>query len=166
MTSPHRMSPLRARPNARVRAAATRECGVCGSSALRWTKVAVAVPFMGRGRVPSVAQAKVPHGECLSCGLQFRTWEAAVAQHAAVCAARGVLSPEQIVAARRKRLMTQEQLAAASGFGIASIRRWETGATVQNGSSDRLLRLVLGLPASPVTPRPGRAKGRGRLPRV
>jgi hypothetical protein len=77
MTSPNRMSLLRARPNARVRAAAMRECGVCGSSALRWTKVAVAVPFMRRGRVPSVAQAKVPHGECLSCGLQFRTWEAA-----------------------------------------------------------------------------------------
>jgi hypothetical protein len=34
-------------------------------------------------------------------------------------------------------------LAAASGSGIASIRRLETGATVQNASTGRLLRMVL-----------------------
>ena len=163
------MSPRRSprtSPKASLRSAATRSCGICGSSQLRWTKVRVEVPYTDRSRMPAVALARVPHGECLSCGLQFRTWEAAVAQHAAVCAARGVVSPEQIVRARKKLGMTQEQLAAASGFGIASIRRWETGATVQNASSDRLLRVVLRLP--PPAAAGGRAtpKGGGRLPRV
>ena len=135
----------RTSPKARLQSAATRSCGMCGSSELRWTKVRVEVPYTDRSRKPAVALARVPHGECLSCGLQFRTWEAAVAQHAAVCAARGVVPPEEIIRARKKLGMTQEQLAAASGFGIASIRRWETGATVPNASSDRLLRIVLGL---------------------
>ncbi|MFM8818448.1 MAG: type II TA system antitoxin MqsA family protein, partial [Phycisphaerales bacterium] len=137
--SPRRSPPTS--PKATLRSAATRSCGICGSSQLRWTTVRVEVPYTDRSRMPAVTLARVPHGECLSCGLQFRTWEATVAQHAAVCAARGVVSPEQIVRARKKLGMTQEQLAAASGFGIASIRRWETGATVQNASSDRLLRV-------------------------
>jgi DNA-binding transcriptional regulator YiaG len=65
-----------------------------------------------------------------------------VRQHAAVCAGLGVLSPEQIVRARKRLGLMQEQLAAASGFGNPSIRRWETGVNVQNVSSDRLLRVV------------------------
>jgi DNA-binding transcriptional regulator YiaG len=46
-----------------------------------------------------------------------------------------VLSPEQIVRVRKCLGLPQEQLAAVSGFGIASICRWETGVAVQNASS-------------------------------
>jgi len=39
--------------------------------------------------------------------------------------------------------MTQEQFAAHSGFGVASIRRWERGVRIQTVSSDRHLRALL-----------------------
>jgi len=121
---------------------------------------------MNRARVRCAAHASIRQARCRACAHEFLPWDAVCRQHAAICAALGILSPEQIVRARKKLGMTQEQLAAASGFGIASIRRWETGATVQNASSDRLLRVVLRLP--PPAAAGGRAtpKGGGRLPRV
>ncbi len=112
---------------------------------MRWTDTTVEVPYVNRARAKCVAHASVRQGRCRSCGHQFLPWDAVVRQHAAVCAGLGVLSPEQIVRARKRLGLTQEQLAAASGFGIASIRRWETGVKVQNMSSDRLLRMVLKL---------------------
>ena len=100
---------------------------------------------MNRAKLRCTAHASVRQARCRACAHEFLPWDAVGRQHAAVCAALGVMSPEQIIRARKKLGMTQEQLAAASGFGIASIRRWETGATVPNASSDRLLRIVLGL---------------------
>jgi hypothetical protein len=38
--------------------------------------------------------------------------------------------------------MSQAEFAKVTGFGIASVKRWETGALVQNQSADRLLRLI------------------------
>jgi hypothetical protein len=103
------------------------------------------VPYVNRARARCVAHASVRQGRCRSCSHQFLPWDAVVRQHAVVCAGLGVLSPEQIVRARKRLGLTQQQLATASGFGIASIRRWETGVKVQNVSSDRLLRVVLKL---------------------
>lgn len=122
-----------------------RECTRCGSASVAWEEVLVDVPFMSRAKVKMTARARVPKGCCRSCGHGFLPWEALLLQHAAVCRQLGVLAPEEIVAARKRRRLTQEQLAAETGFGIASIRRWETGANIQNSSSDRLLRMVLGV---------------------
>jgi transcriptional regulator with XRE-family HTH domain len=38
--------------------------------------------------------------------------------------------------------MTQDDFADVGGFGVASIKRWETGSQVQSASADRLLRLL------------------------
>ena len=38
--------------------------------------------------------------------------------------------------------MSQAEFAKVTGFGLASVKRWETGAIVQNQSADRLLRLL------------------------
>jgi transcriptional regulator with XRE-family HTH domain len=66
-----------------------------------------------------------------------------------VCFARGLLAPEDIVTARKRLGITQQELAARSGCGIASIKRWESGRKFQNVSSDRALRAVLEIDANP-----------------
>ena len=53
------------------------------------------------------------------------------------------------MAARNRLGLTQQELATRTGFGIASIKRWETGRNLQNVSSDRALRAVLEIDANP-----------------
>jgi transcriptional regulator with XRE-family HTH domain len=89
--------------------------------------------------------------------------ESAEAGHAAICRDCGLLAPEDIVAARARLGFTQRDLAERTGFGIASIKRWETGRTIQNLSSDRALRAVLALDLP--TARMGRANGRSAASR-
>jgi hypothetical protein len=40
--------------------------------------------------------------------------------------------------------MSQADFAKVTGFGLASVKRWETGALIQNQAADRLLRLIEG----------------------
>jgi putative zinc finger/helix-turn-helix YgiT family protein len=54
----------------------------------------------------------------------------------------GLLTGEEIKRLRHDKGMTQADLAAVSGFGVASIKRWETGA-IQTQSADKTLRLHL-----------------------
>ncbi|MEA2058995.1 MAG: helix-turn-helix domain-containing protein [Thermodesulfobacteriota bacterium] len=54
----------------------------------------------------------------------------------------GLLTGEDIKRLRKEKGMTQADLAKASGFGIASIKRWETDA-VQTQSADKMLRYHL-----------------------
>lgn len=54
----------------------------------------------------------------------------------------GLLTGEEIKQLRHDKGMTQADLAAISGFGVASIKRWETGA-IQTQSADKTLRLHL-----------------------
>lgn len=54
----------------------------------------------------------------------------------------GLLTGEEIKKLRKEKGMTQANLAELSGFGVASIKRWETGA-IQSQSADRTLRLHL-----------------------
>lgn len=79
---------------------------------------------------------------CENCGFAYTEEDAETARHAAVCSHLGVLTPQAIRDLRTKRNLTQAALAAITGLGEASIKRWETGATIQNASSNLLLRLV------------------------
>jgi putative zinc finger/helix-turn-helix YgiT family protein len=54
----------------------------------------------------------------------------------------GFLSGEDIKALRNAKGLTQADLAGLTGFGIASIKRWETGS-VQSKSMDQVLRQYL-----------------------
>jgi putative zinc finger/helix-turn-helix YgiT family protein len=53
-----------------------------------------------------------------------------------------LLTGEEIKRLRHDKGMSQADLAAVSGFGVASIKRWETGA-IQTQSADKTLRLHL-----------------------
>lgn len=123
-------------------------CPACGRAALSWSTKATEVPYRDRRGADRSVKARIRSARCRSCGMQVRPAEAVSAGHAAICRACGLLAPEDIVAARGRLGITQRELAARTGFGIASIKRWETGRTIQNVSSDRALRAVLALDAA------------------
>ncbi len=83
---------------------------------------------------------------CSQCGLEAGTVQSAgEVQRVLADAYRmktGLLTGREIRTLRQTKGMTQKQLADDLQVGIASIKRWETGA-VQSESMDRLLRMEL-----------------------
>ncbi len=86
--------------------------------------------------------AAVPILRCASCGFAMSGAEAEEIQHEAVCRHFGLMTPAEIRELRARHGLSQQELATLTGIGIASIKRWERGALLQNESSDRLLRLI------------------------
>jgi putative zinc finger/helix-turn-helix YgiT family protein len=85
--------------------------------------------------------ADVPVWVCDGCGFSFTDHRGEDARHEAVCKHLGVLAPKDIVAIREQSGLSRAAFADVLGFGIASLQRWETGSTIQNTSSDNLIRL-------------------------
>ncbi len=80
---------------------------------------------------------------CPECGLEAGTPQSAGALQVTVAdayrAEKGLLTSREIKKLRKSRNLTQCQLAEMMNVGIASIKRWETGA-VQSASMDKSLR--------------------------
>lgn len=83
---------------------------------------------------------------CPKCGLEAGTTETAGALQLTIADAyrvkKGLLTSGEIKDLRQARHLTQRQLAEMMNIGIASIKRWETGA-VQSESMDHALRMQL-----------------------
>ncbi len=83
---------------------------------------------------------------CPECGIEAGTVETAGALQLSIAdeyrAKKGLLSSDEIKELRKSRDLTQRQLAEMMNIGIASIKRWETGA-VQSESMDHALRMQL-----------------------
>jgi putative zinc finger/helix-turn-helix YgiT family protein len=83
---------------------------------------------------------------CPVCGLSAGTIESAGKIQKAIADAyrkqAGFLSGEEIRVLRKSKGMTQNELAVSMNVGIASIKRWETGA-IQSKSMDQALRQQL-----------------------
>ncbi len=124
-------------------------CHACGAPAVTWSRKRTQVPYRDRSGAEHMATAVVRIATCGTCGFAARPADAVLAEHAAVCRHSGLLAPEDIVAARNRLGLTQQELATRTGFGIASIKRWETGRNLQNVSSDRALRAVLEIDTNP-----------------
>ena len=122
-------------------------CFACGTSGMKWSRKRIDVPYLDRAGAERTATAVVRVATCGACGFAIRPADSLLAEHAAVCRHSGLLAPEDIVAARNRLGLTQQELAARSGCGIASIKRWESSRKFQNVSSDRALRAVLELDA-------------------
>lgn len=123
----------------------TRICDDCGERAVRVSFREQRFTY-GDGSDAVELSARVPLWRCGHCGLGYTDGDAEDFRHEAVCRHLGVLSPEQIRAIRKCHGMTQAEFAGVTGFGLASVKRWETGALIQNQSADRLLRLIAGDP--------------------
>ncbi len=84
----------------------------------------------------------LPVRHCSACDLEFVDYEGEQLRHAAVCRYLGVLTPAEIRAIRTGHGMTRAAFADVTGFGEATLNRWENGAKVQNRANDRYLRLL------------------------
>lgn len=119
----------------------TRACGACGAAESR--AVVRTERFMyGVGESAVELSADVPVWTCAACGFEAIDAQGEDLMHEAVCHHRGVLTPRKIRDLRIRHGLTQAELARLTGFGEASIKRWESGGQVQNVSADRLLRLA------------------------
>ncbi len=63
-------------------------------------------------------------------------------RHEAVCRHLGLLTPAEIRGLRERYNLSRAAFARMTGFGDATLARWEKGEVVQNASSDRYLRLL------------------------
>lgn len=118
-----------------------RECFDCGGVAVRRSMVTQEFEYASRTGVV-LLEARVPVWTCSVCGEATTDWEAEDLRHEVVCRHLGVLTPGQIRELRERNDLTQAGLAELTGFGEASIKRWESGALIQNEAADRLLRIT------------------------
>lgn len=100
-----------------------------------------------------VLSAKVPVWTCAGCGEHYLDENAEDIKHEVVCAHLGRLTPGEIKNMRVAFGMLQEAFATFTGYGSASIKRWESGAQIQSESVDKHLRLLRSLGVAEVTKR-------------
>ena len=79
---------------------------------------------------------------CNQCGCEWTGSEAEEARQNAVCRHLGRLTPGEVRGVRDRYRLSQAEFSRITGFGEASLSRWETGAQIQNAAIDRLLRLI------------------------
>ena len=117
-------------------------CDVCGAIGVQ-TEL-MRDPFV-HGSGPNAVElaADVLVHTCSACGDSYTDNEADVAYDEAVCRHLGILTPAEIRAMREGYGLTRAELAHLTGFGKATLGRWERGEVNQNRSADRYLRLLL-----------------------
>jgi putative zinc finger/helix-turn-helix YgiT family protein len=103
-----------------------------------------------------VLSARVPVWTCAGCGERYLDADAEDIKHEAVCAYLGRLTPSEIRGMRVSFGMLQDDFATFSGYGSASIKRWEAGSQIQSESVDKHLRLLRSLGVAEVTKRTAR----------
>jgi putative zinc finger/helix-turn-helix YgiT family protein len=118
-----------------------RECDQCGAHDVRMSLKDQRFSY-GEGLDAVELTSRVPVWTCEQCGFAYTDGDAEEARHEAVCHHLRVLPPSKIRSIRESCRMTQAEFARVTGFGIASIKRWETGALIQSQAADRLLRLL------------------------
>ncbi|TDW16233.1 type II TA system antitoxin MqsA family protein [Rhizobium gallicum] len=116
-------------------------CDLCGSDQVR-EKLLEEKFLYGSGDERVTLSAMVPVFECETCGDAYTGEAAEISRHAAVCNYLGRLTPAEVKMLREGYGLTQDKFADVSGFGIASIKRWELGNQIQSESADNLLRLL------------------------
>ena len=124
------------------------ECPVCGAEST--VKIRHA-PFEGKYNQLSIRVEDAESYICDACGEEFFTNEQSKELSRRVKASAreqlGVLSPERIVALRRRLNLSQEELEDLLGLGEKVITRWENGRVIQGKATDYLLRLMERMPS-------------------
>ena len=117
-------------------------CDLCGASEL--STELVRDPFIyGTDSDAVELSADVPVHTCSQCEVSYTGKEAEIARHEAVCRHLGLLTPAEIRGLRKRYDLSRAAFARVTGFGEATLARWESGEVIQNTSSDRYLRLLM-----------------------
>ena len=116
-------------------------CEMCGTPGL--TTELVRDPFIyGTGSEAVELSVDIPVHTCSHCAVSFTGTEAEAIQHDAVCRHLGLLTPDEIRAIREQAGLSRAAFARLTGFGEATVARWERREVIQNTSGDRYLRLL------------------------
>jgi putative zinc finger/helix-turn-helix YgiT family protein len=117
-------------------------CPICGAESLE----------RRQGEFRFSPPANIPGGEivvpdatwdeCASCGEQILGLDLEAALENERYNRLGLLRPEKIKEVRRRAGLTQTEMAQFVGVGEKTYTRWESGRSVQNRSSDNLIRLA------------------------
>jgi len=129
------------RANLPPRARESRPCANCGADAVCPTSEVQPFAY-GAGEEAVQLEVEVPVWRCSKCGFAYTEGDAEALRHDAVCRHLRVLTPREIRSFRERLGLTRTELVRLTGFGEASIKRWESGALVQSISADRFLRLI------------------------
>ncbi len=114
---------------------------MCGTLGLK-TEL-IRDPFIyGAGSDAVELSAEVPVHTCSHCSVSYTGEAAEIARHEAICRHLDVLTPDEIRALRVSHNMSRAAFARYTGFGEATLARWERREVIQNISSDRYLRLL------------------------
>ncbi len=89
-----------------------------------------------------VLAASMPVMVCEDCGYESFDERGEAARQAAVCRHLGVQTPEEVRRTRERAGLSRAEFCRLTGFGQASLQRWESGMVVPNASSDRLIFLL------------------------
>jgi putative zinc finger/helix-turn-helix YgiT family protein len=116
-------------------------CPSCGSADIE-TLPSIESFEYGDSDPSVVLQAYIPARKCRACGFEYADHQADVARHEAVCHHLHVLTPVEIKAIRLAHKLKRKEFAALTGFGDATLARWESGALIQNLANDRFLRAL------------------------
>lgn len=118
-----------------------KECAACGEVAATLRYDLEKFPYL-HGKDQVILEARVPVWKCEACRTEFTDDRAEEIRHDTVCGYLGRLTPAELKAIREQYHLSQQDWAARTGFGAASIKRWETGNLIQEKAADNYLRLL------------------------
>jgi putative zinc finger/helix-turn-helix YgiT family protein len=119
-----------------------RVCDCCGAEGVSMTFQSEQFSYKTESGEVAQLAARVPVWTCDACGDQYTDSRAEEIRHESVCRYLGRLAPGEIKELRDALGYSQRDWAELTGFGIASIKRWETGALIQGVAQDRYMRLL------------------------
>ena len=117
-------------------------CPSCRKGRLEAIQVDDVFDFRSESGLVQVTALNVPVEQCPVCGEQLVGPEAGRVRHHAICKTLGLLTPDEILEVRERLGLTQAEFSRLTGFGEATISRWERGRLLQNRANDRYLRLI------------------------
>ena len=120
-------------------------CAMCGEATVE-KRIMTQQFAYASGTRDVLLTADIPVEHCLSCGETLAGEDAEIVRHEAVCRYLERLTPREIRSIRKSKSLTQKDFAIELGVGLASLKRWETGANIQGKQHDLKLRGLISQP--------------------
>lgn len=117
-----------------------RDCLECGARAMHVAWESRVIEYGAENAIP--IHTRAPVWSCGECGFAYTDGVGQAIEHECICRHFCLLTPREVRGIRRKRKLSEAELAWLTRFEIDAIRRWERGAWMQDASTDRFLRLI------------------------